>query len=153
MTFKKSNEAFWWSLFSAGGVASALFMPALVIAVGVVLPNQYLDDPRASYEHLFGLVAWWPARLLLLGDPERLEAPLDATRHLGVALHVDAHGLVVGHPLAGVVGEVAPVEPLQERDQLVAPGLHPGRHTQRCPRTSEVSTSSATVEGRHPGQP
>ena len=67
MTFKKSNEAFWWSLFSAGGVASALFMPALVIAVGVVLPNQYLDDPRASYEHLFGLVAWWPARLLLLG--------------------------------------------------------------------------------------
>ncbi len=67
MTFKKSNEAFWWSLFSAGGVASAMFMPALVVVVGVVLPNQYLDDPRASYEHLFGLVTWWPVRLLLLG--------------------------------------------------------------------------------------
>ena len=67
MTFKKSNEAFWWSLFSAGGVASAMFMPALVVVVGVVLPNQYVDDPRASYEHLFGLVTWWPVRLLLLG--------------------------------------------------------------------------------------
>ena len=67
MTFKKSNEAFWWSLFSAGGVASAMFIPAFLIVVGVVLPNQYLDDPRASYEHLFGLVTWWPVRLLLLG--------------------------------------------------------------------------------------
>ncbi len=67
MTFKKSNEAFWWSLFSAGGVASAMFVPALLIVVGVILPNQYLDDPRASYEHLFGLVTWWPVRLLLLG--------------------------------------------------------------------------------------
>jgi len=67
MTFKKSNEAFWWSLFSAGGVASAMFIPAFLVVVGVVLPNQYLDDPRASYEHLFGLVTWWPVRLLLLG--------------------------------------------------------------------------------------
>ncbi len=67
MTFKKSNEAFWWSLFSAGGVASAMFIPAFLIVVGVILPNQYLDDPRASYEHLFELVTWWPVRLLLLG--------------------------------------------------------------------------------------
>ena len=67
MTFKKSNEAFWWSLFSAGGVASAMFIPAFLVVVGVVLPNQYLDDPRASYEHLFGLVTWWPVRILLLG--------------------------------------------------------------------------------------
>ena len=67
MTFKKSNGAFWWSLFSAGGVASAMFIPAFLVVVGVVLPNQYLDDPRASYEHLFGLVTWWPVRLLLLG--------------------------------------------------------------------------------------
>jgi len=67
MAFKKSNEAFWWSLFSAGGVASAMFLPALLVVVCVVLPNQYLDDPRASYEHLFSLVTWWPVRLLLLG--------------------------------------------------------------------------------------
>ena len=67
MAFKKSNEAFWWSLFSAGGVASAMLLPALLVVVCVVLPNQYLDDPRASYEHLFGLVTWWPVRVLLLG--------------------------------------------------------------------------------------
>ena len=40
---------------------------------------------------------------------------------------VDAHGLVVGHPVAGGVRDVTPVEPLQECDQLVAPGLHSGR--------------------------
>ncbi len=67
MSFTKSNEAFWWSLFSAGGVASAMLMPVIVYVVGIELPKGYLDDPRASYENLFGLVTWWPVRLLLLG--------------------------------------------------------------------------------------
>jgi fumarate reductase subunit D len=35
---KQSGEAFWWSLFSAGGVLSALFMPALAVITGLVLP-------------------------------------------------------------------------------------------------------------------
>lgn len=67
MSFKKSNEAFWWSLFSAGGVASAMLLPVLLIVVSVVLPKQYLQDPRAGYEHIFGLVSWWPVRVVLLG--------------------------------------------------------------------------------------
>ena len=68
MTFKKSNEAFWWSLFSAGGVMSAMFMPAIVVLCGLVLPWQSGEyDKRAAYEHIHGLVAWWPVRLVLLG--------------------------------------------------------------------------------------
>ncbi len=68
MSFTKSNEAFWWSLFSAGGVASAMFMPVIVAVIGMVLPSQYLgEDPRASYEHIHGVVTWWPVRMLLLG--------------------------------------------------------------------------------------
>ena len=34
----KTNEAFWWSLFSAGGVMSALCLPALIVATGLILP-------------------------------------------------------------------------------------------------------------------
>ena len=68
MTFKKSNEAFWWSLFSAGGVLSAMFLPAFVVISGYVLPNQSSADPgRAPYEHIQGIVSWWPVRVLLFG--------------------------------------------------------------------------------------
>ncbi len=67
-TFKKSNEAFWWSLFSAGGVMSALFLPVMVILCGLVLPWQSgVHDRRAAYEHIHGLVSWWPVRLVLAG--------------------------------------------------------------------------------------
>jgi fumarate reductase subunit D len=67
-TFKKSNEAFWWSLFSAGGVMSALFLPVMVVLCGLVLPWQSGEhDRRAAYEHIHGLVTWWPIRLVLAG--------------------------------------------------------------------------------------
>ncbi len=36
---KRSNEAFWWSLFAAGGVLAALFVPVLVVMTGFVLPS------------------------------------------------------------------------------------------------------------------
>ena len=32
---KRSSEAFWWALFSAGGVMAALFVPAFVIVTGL----------------------------------------------------------------------------------------------------------------------
>ena len=68
MTFKKSNEAFWWSLFSAGGVLSAMFLPVFVVISGLILPSQSTENPgRAPYEHIYGIVSWWPVRVLLLG--------------------------------------------------------------------------------------
>ena len=36
---KRSSEAFWWALFSAGGVMAALFVPAFVIVTGFLLPR------------------------------------------------------------------------------------------------------------------
>ena len=67
-TFKKSTEACWWSLFSAGGLMAALFLPVLVVLCGVVLPWQSGEyDRRAAYEHIHGLVTWWPVRLVLAG--------------------------------------------------------------------------------------
>ena len=64
---KQSSEVFWWSLFSAGGVMSALFLPALIVATGLILPFSAGDDPAARYEQVHKIVAFWPVRLVLFG--------------------------------------------------------------------------------------
>ncbi len=63
----KSNEAFWWSLFSAGGVMSALFIPVIILVTGFLLPTT--DSARAveHYEHVSSIVGWWPVSIVLLG--------------------------------------------------------------------------------------
>ena len=61
-----SREAFWWSLFSAGGVMSALFIPAFMIVTGVVIPRADAADPAAAaaaWERIHGMVSWWPVRI------------------------------------------------------------------------------------------
>ena len=62
----RSNEAFWWSLFSAGGILAALFLPAFITITGVILPFED-DFSQARYESLHQVLSSWPARLLLLG--------------------------------------------------------------------------------------
>ena len=47
----RSNEAFWWSLFSGGGVLAALFMPAIIVVTGFALPFIQPAD-QGSYERL-----------------------------------------------------------------------------------------------------
>jgi fumarate reductase subunit D len=64
---KQSGEAFWWSLFSAGGVLSALFMPALAVITGLVLPALYIRDGEAAYERIVEVATWWPVRIVLFG--------------------------------------------------------------------------------------
>ena len=65
---KQSNETFWWSLFSAGGVMSALFLPAFVVITGFVVPSMAAGEgSRVAYEHFFAIVSWWPVRLALFG--------------------------------------------------------------------------------------
>ena len=62
---KQSNEAFWWSLVSAGGVAAALFLPAIVVLTGFVLPFAE-GDTATRHEQLRELIGWWPVRVLLM---------------------------------------------------------------------------------------
>ncbi len=62
----KSHEAFWWSLFSAGGVVAALCVPALIVATGFVLPSSDPDVAAARAAQLHGVVSIWPVRLGLL---------------------------------------------------------------------------------------
>ena len=42
---KKSNEPFWWALFGAGGVISAMFMPVLVFIFGIAIPLGWISGP------------------------------------------------------------------------------------------------------------
>ncbi|MHC4448130.1 MAG: fumarate reductase subunit FrdD [Planctomycetota bacterium] len=58
-----SRELVWWSLFSAGGVLSALFVPAMVLATGLILPRR--GDDAAAWERAHGLVGFWPVRIVL----------------------------------------------------------------------------------------
>lgn len=62
---KRSNEAFWWSLFSAGGVMAALFLPALVLVTGLILPFLSGQDAHAQYERMYETVSFWLIRVVL----------------------------------------------------------------------------------------
>ncbi len=40
----RSNEPLWWSLFSAGGVVAAFFLPITIILTGVAVPAGWLSE-------------------------------------------------------------------------------------------------------------
>jgi len=60
---KPSNEAFFWLLFSAGGVVAAVFIPIHLFLFGLAFPLGWIQQP--SYEHLMALVSSPWARLYL----------------------------------------------------------------------------------------
>jgi fumarate reductase subunit D len=39
----KSNEPIWWSMFSAGGVMSAFFVPALIVITAIAVPAGWIS--------------------------------------------------------------------------------------------------------------
>ena len=61
---KKSYVAFFWALFSAGGVTAALFLPVHVFLFGLAFPLGWIEAP--SYESLLGLLQSPVTRLYLL---------------------------------------------------------------------------------------
>ncbi len=42
---RRSREPFFWALFSSGGMASALFFPALALLLWFALPSGWVDAP------------------------------------------------------------------------------------------------------------
>lgn len=50
---KRSSEPLLWTLFSAGGVVAATFIPIHVFLFGIAFPLGWLNGP--SYEQLMGL--------------------------------------------------------------------------------------------------
>jgi fumarate reductase subunit D len=62
---RRSLEPVLWLTFSAGGVVSALVLPALVFLLGIAFPLGWLGAP--TYEHVSRLVSHPLIRLALLG--------------------------------------------------------------------------------------
>ena len=60
---KRSLEPLLWTLFSAGGVLAALFLPSLVFLFGVAFPLGWLSPPR--HEHLLAVLRHPLTRMLL----------------------------------------------------------------------------------------
>ena len=50
---RQSNEAFFWMLFSAGGVVAAILIPVHLFLFGIAIPLGWLPAP--SYFHLVSL--------------------------------------------------------------------------------------------------
>jgi fumarate reductase subunit D len=60
---KRSNEPFLWSLFSSGGMISALMVPVLLFLFGLAFPLGWVEAP--SHRRLMELAAHPLARLAL----------------------------------------------------------------------------------------
>ncbi len=60
---KESNEAFFWTLFSAGGVVAALLIPVHLFLFGLAFPLGWLTPP--PYEHLKALASLPLVRIYL----------------------------------------------------------------------------------------
>src|SRR5687767_10065962 len=62
---KRPIEPLLWMLFSGGGMASAMLMPALVFLLALAFPLGWIDTP--SYERISGLLGHPVTRLVLFG--------------------------------------------------------------------------------------
>jgi len=56
----KSNEPIWWSLFSAGGVVAAFFLPITMILTGFAVPAELISE-----NGLYDLLHHWLTRVYL----------------------------------------------------------------------------------------
>ena len=61
---KRSNEPFWWLLFSAGGVVAAMLLPVHLVLFGFAFPQGWVDTP--SYERMLALLRQPVTRIYLL---------------------------------------------------------------------------------------
>lgn len=62
---RPSNEPFWWALFGAGGVVSALFVPVLIFVFGLAIPLGWIEAP--DYQSMYALLSSAIVRLVIFG--------------------------------------------------------------------------------------
>lgn len=61
---KTSNDAFFWTLFSAGGVVAAVLVPIHLFLFGLAFPLGWITPP--TYDHLLALARLPLVRIYLL---------------------------------------------------------------------------------------
>ncbi len=59
------SEPFWWLLFSAGGMLSAIFLPGHVIFQGIAMPMGWIPAQASSYARMHALLSHPIAKLYL----------------------------------------------------------------------------------------
>ncbi|MDP6507548.1 MAG: fumarate reductase subunit D [Chloroflexota bacterium] len=110
MNIKGSHEAFWWSLFSVGGVVSAMVVPVLVFAtiVGPGLGWDVFADAM-RYDRLSRLLGNQLVKMgLFVVIALSLFHAFHRIRHLITDLHVPVPGMPVAalSYLLAIVGTV-----------------------------------------------
>ncbi len=60
----KTNEVYWWTIFSMGGVLGALFLPVFVLLTGFILPFGELSSEE--FANLHKLLGNWVIKIFLL---------------------------------------------------------------------------------------
>ncbi|HJN39784.1 MAG TPA: fumarate reductase subunit FrdD [Chloroflexota bacterium] len=108
---KGAHEAFWWSLFSAGGVVAAMLMPVLVFStiVGPGLGWDVFVDAM-QYGRLNGLLANQLVKVVLFVSISlSLFHAFHRIRHLIMDLHIPVPGSPVAalSYLLAIAGTVA----------------------------------------------
>lgn len=53
---KRSDEPIWWALFSSGGVCFAVFLPGLILTLGILWPLGLLNSSLLQYAQLLSLL-------------------------------------------------------------------------------------------------
>ena len=56
----------WWALFSAGGVIAAIFIPVLILIIGLIIPFDLVDESVFSYERMYNIVSNPLMKVILL---------------------------------------------------------------------------------------
>ncbi len=60
----RSNDAFWWSLFAAGGVVAAFLVPIHIVLTGITAPAGWVRE-AFEYHRVLALVSHPISRLYL----------------------------------------------------------------------------------------
>lgn len=62
----RSNEPIFWSLFGAGGLVVAFFLPVLIFITGIAFPLGILPDDAIGYDRIHEFASTWAGRLFIL---------------------------------------------------------------------------------------
>lgn len=53
---RRSHEPVVWLLFAAGGMVAAMFLPALILIIGLAGPTGLLSEGVLEYDRVLGLI-------------------------------------------------------------------------------------------------